>query len=162
MTGIEIALWFVAVAMIVAGLAGTVLPVLPGAALILGGIALAAWIDGFTRISPWTLAALAVLAAISFVVDYAAAALGARRAGAGRLAVVGAALGAVVGLLFGLVGVVFLPFVGAVFGELIAQRDPLRAGRVGVATWIGLVVGTAVKIAIAFTMVGVFVVALVW
>lgn len=162
MTGIEIALWIVAVAMIAVGLAGTVLPVLPGAALILGGIALAAWIDGFARISPWTLAALAVLAAISFVVDYAAGALGAKRAGASRLAVIGAAIGAVTGLFFGLIGVIFLPFAGAVIGEFVAQRDPLRAGRVGIATWLGLAIGTAVKVAIAFTMVGVFVVALLW
>jgi len=103
---------------------------------------------------------LGVLAAIAFAVDYLAAVLGAKRAGASRLAVLGAAIGAVVGLFAGLVGVVVLPFVGAVIGEFVAQRDVWRAGRVGFATWIGLAVGTAVKVAIAFTMVGVFIVAL--
>jgi hypothetical protein len=160
MATLDILLWVIAVAMIVIGLAGTVLPVLPGAPLIFGGIALAAWIDGFARISVWIVLVLGVLAAIAFAVDYLAAVLGARRAGASRLAVLGAAIGAVVGLFAGLVGVVVLPFVGAVIGEFVAQRDVWRAGRVGFATWIGLAVGTAVKVAIAFTMVGVFIVAL--
>jgi len=160
MATLDILLWVIAVAMIVIGLAGTVLPVLPGAPLIFGGIALAAWIDGFARISVWIVLVLGVLAAIAFAVDYLAAVLGAKRAGASRLAVLGAAIGAVVGLFAGLIGVVVLPFVGAVIGEFVAQRDVWRAGRVGFATWIGLAVGTAVKVAIAFTMVGVFIVAL--
>ncbi len=126
MTTLDILLWVIAVAMIVIGLAGTVLPVLPGVALIFGGIALAAWIDGFARISLWVVLVLGVLAAIAFAVDYLAAVLGAKRAGASRLAVLGAAIGAVVGLFAGLIGVVVLPFVGAVLGEFIARRD---AGR---------------------------------
>lgn len=156
----DAALWVVAIAMIVIGLAGTVLPALPGVALIFGGIALAAWIDGFARISLWAVLLLGGLAAIAFAADYVAAVLGAKRAGASRLAVVGAAVGVVAGLFAGLIGVVALPFVGAVIGEFVAQRDLWRAGRVGLATWIGLAVGTAVKVAIAFTMVGVFIVAL--
>jgi len=160
MGALDVVLWGIAIAMIVIGIAGTVLPALPGTTLIFGGIALAAWIDGFARISVWSVLVLGVLAAIAFAVDYLAAVLGARRAGASRTAVLGAAIGAVVGLFGGLIGVVLLPFVGAVIGEFVAQRDVRRAGRVGFATWIGLAVGTAVKVAIAFTMVGVFVVAL--
>jgi uncharacterized protein YqgC (DUF456 family) len=155
-----VALWVLATLMIVAGIAGTVLPALPGIALIFAGIVLAAWIDGFTRLSGWTVLVLGVLAAIGFAADYLAAVLGARRAGASRLAVAGAAIGAFAGIFAGLIGIVVLPFVGAVIGEFIAQRDVRRAGRVGLATWIGLAVGTAVKVAVAFTMVGVFLVAL--
>lgn len=155
-------LWILAVAMIVIGVVGTVLPALPGAVLILGGIALAAWIDDFHRISPWLVGVAAVLTAVAFVTDYIAAALGAKRAGASKLAIVGAAAGTVVGVFGGLIGLVFLPLVGAALGEFIAQRDVARAGRVGVATWLGLALGTAVKIAIAFTMVGLFVFALLF
>jgi uncharacterized protein YqgC (DUF456 family) len=50
--------------------------------------------------------------------------------------------------------------VGAAIGEYIAQRDALKAGRIGVATWVGLLVGTVLKLAIVFTMLGVFVGAL--
>jgi uncharacterized protein YqgC (DUF456 family) len=160
MTALNILLWVIAIAMIAVGLVGTVLPALPGIALIFGGIALAAWIDGFARISGWTVVVLGALAAIAIAADYLSGVLGAKRAGASRLAVVGAAIGVVVGLFAGLVGVVVFPFVGAMIGQFAAQRDLRRAGRVGVATWIGLAVGTAIKVAIAFTMVGVFVIAL--
>jgi uncharacterized protein YqgC (DUF456 family) len=153
-------LWVVAVLMIVVGIAGVVLPALPGVVFVFGGIVLAAWIDGFTRISGWTVGVLAVLALIAFVVDYVAATVSAKRAGASRLGLIGAAVGTVAGIFTGLWGLVFMPLVGAFIGEYIAQRDAPRAGRVGVATWIGLLVGTAIKIAVVFTMVGVFVAAL--
>jgi uncharacterized protein YqgC (DUF456 family) len=155
-------LWIAAVAMIVVGVVGTVLPALPGAVLIFGGIALAAWIDDFQRISGWTVGVAAVLTVIAFVTDYVAAALGARKAGASRLAIVGAAVGTIVGIFGGLVGLLFLPLAGAALGEYVAQRDVRRAGKVGVATWLGLLLGTAVKVAIAFAMVGLFVAALVF
>jgi uncharacterized protein YqgC (DUF456 family) len=161
MTALEIVLWVIAVAMIAAGLVGTVVPALPGIALIFGGIALAAWIDGFARISGWTVVVLGVLAAVAIAADYLSGVLGAKRAGANRLAVVGAAIGVVAGIFAGVVGIVVFPFLGALIGEFVAQRDLRQAGRVGVATWIGLVVGTAIKVAIAFTMIGIFVVALI-
>ncbi len=154
-------LWIVAITLIVAGIAGTVLPALPGAVLVFGGIVLAAWIDGFTRIPVWMIVLLGVLTVLAWVVDYVAAALGAKRAGASRLAIVGAALGTIAGIFSGLWGLLFMPLLGAAIGEYIDERDALRAGRVGVATWIGLLLGTAVKIAIVFVMVGLFVFALI-
>lgn len=153
-------LWILAGAMIVAGVVGTVLPALPGAALVFAGVLLAAWIDDFTRISGWVVAIMAALTAIAFAADLIAGLLGARKVGASRLALVGAAAGTIAGVFTGLVGLVFLPLAGAAVGEYLARRDLGRAGRVGVATWIGLLVGTAVKVAVVFTMVGVFVAAL--
>jgi uncharacterized protein YqgC (DUF456 family) len=154
-------LWSVAIVLILAGVAGTVLPALPGVTLVFAGIALAAWIDDFARIPVWLLALLGVLTATAWIVDYAASAMGARRAGASRLAMAGAIVGTLAGILSGLWGLLFLPLVGAAIGEYVAQRDLLRAGKVGVATWIGLLLGTAAKVAIVFAMVGIFVVALV-
>ncbi|HSD44057.1 MAG TPA: DUF456 domain-containing protein [Burkholderiales bacterium] len=155
-----IALWILAVLLIVAGVVGTVLPALPGAILVFAGVALAAWIDDFARISGWTVVVLGVLTLIAWATDYVAAAAGAKRAGASRHAIVGAAIGTVAGIFTGLVGLVFMPLVGAAIGEFLAQKDALRAGRVGVATWLGMVVGTVVKVAIVFVMVGIFVAAL--
>jgi hypothetical protein len=156
------ALWIVAVLMVLVGIAGTVLPALPGVALVFAGIALAAWIDGFTVISGWTVGLLAVLAAVGFAVDYLAQLVSARRAGATGLGLAGAALGTVAGVFTGLVGLLFMPLAGAAIGEFIAHRDALRAGRVGVATWVGLLVGAVLKLAIVFTMTGVFVAALLF
>jgi uncharacterized protein YqgC (DUF456 family) len=155
------ALWIIAMLLIVAGVAGTVLPALPGIPLIFGGVLLAAWIDDFQRIPVWVIGVLAVLAVIGVAVDYVAAALSARRVGASRQGIVGAAVGTVAGIFTGLWGLLFMPLVGAAIGEFIAHRDALRAGKVGIATWFGLLVGTAVKIAVAFTMIGVFVAALI-
>jgi len=157
---VTVVLWILAVALIVVGLVGTVLPALPGAILVFAGIALAAWIDDFARISGWTVAVLGVLTVIAWVVDYVAGVFGAKRAGASPLAIAGAAIGTIAGILTGLWGLVFLPLVGAALGEYLACRDAWRAGKVGVATWLGLLAGTAAKVAIAFLMVGVFVAAL--
>lgn len=155
-------LWLIAGAMIVVGVAGTVLPALPGVVFVFAGIVLAAWIDGFTTISGWTIGLLAALTVVGFVVDYVAQLLTAQRAGATPLGIAGAAAGTVLGIFTGLVGVLFLPLVGAAIGELIAHRDALRAGRVGLATWIGLLVGTVVKLALVCAMVGIFIAALLF
>lgn len=146
--------------LIVIGVAGTVLPALPGAILVFAGIALAAWIDDFTRISGWTVGVLGVLTLVAWGADYVAAAMGAKKAGASKQAVIGAALGTIAGIFTGLIGLVFMPLVGAAVGEFVAQRDLKRAGKVGVATWIGLAIGTIAKVVIVFVMVGVFVAAL--
>jgi hypothetical protein len=155
-------LWVVAVAMIVIGVVGTVLPALPGAVFVFGGIALAAWIEDFTRISGFAVAVAGVLTVLAFAADYVAALLGAKKAGASRLAILGAALGTFAGIFTGFVGLLFMPLVGAAIGEYIADRNIERAGKVGVATWIGLLLGTAVKVALVFTMVGLFVGALLF
>lgn len=152
-------LWLLAALLMLAGLAGTVLPALPGIPLIFGGVLLAAWIEDFQRIGGWVIGVLAVLSVVGIAVDYVAAALSARRVGASRQGIIGAALGTVAGIFTGLWGLVFMPLAGAAIGEYLAHRDALRAGKVGVATWFGLLIGTAVKIAVAFTMIGVALVA---
>ena len=156
----ETLLWIMSGALILAGLAGTVLPALPGTALVLAGIVLGAWIDDFTRVSGTTVGMIAALAVLAWGLDYAAGLLGARRAGASRQALIGAALGTVAGLFLGLVGVLFMPLVGAAIGEYIAQKDQRRAVKVGVATWIGIMVGLIAKVVLAFMMIGIFIAAL--
>ena len=158
MTGSEIYLmWMLATALVLIGLAGTLLPALPGVPLVFLGLLVAAWIGHFERIGWPTLTILAVLTAIAIGVDLLASLLGAKRVGASRLALVGAAIGSVVGLFFGLVGIFIFPFVGAVTGELIARKKMGQAARVGVATWLGLLFGALAKLALALTMIGVFV-----
>lgn len=155
-------LWILSAGLIVLGLAGTLLPALPGTAFVLAGIVLGAWIDDFTRVGWGALAAITVMAIAAWVLDYVAALLGARRAGASRQAITGAAIGTVAGIFMGLVGVLFLPLVGASIGEWLARRDHQGAVRVGLATWLGLMVGLVAKVVLAFMMIGVFVVALWW
>lgn len=153
-------LWILCAALIVAGLAGTVLPMLPGTVLVWAGIVLGAWIDDFQRVGTTTLVVVTVLAALAWVLDYVAGLLGARRAGASRQALLGAAIGTVVGLFMGVVGVLFMPLVGAALGEYLARKDQHRAVRVGVATWLGIMLGLLAKVVLAFVMVGLFLAAL--
>ena len=155
-----VVLWILVVVLVVIGVAGTALPVLPGALFVFFGLLLGAWIDDFARVGGWTMTLIGVLAGLTYAVDFAASALGAKRVGASRRAVLGAVIGGVVGLFFGIVGVLVGPFAGAVIGEFTVQRNLTQAGRVGVGTWIGMALGMAAKLALVFTMIGTFVIAL--
>jgi hypothetical protein len=152
-------LWVLAIGLVLVGVAGTVLPGLPGAILVLVGLVLAAWIDGFARVGFGTLAALAALTAASYALDVAATLVGARRLGTSWWGVLGALLGMLGGLFFGLVGLLVGPFVGAFAAELIARRDVRQAGRAGLGAWLGLLLGTAGRLALVLAMIGVFAVA---
>ena len=157
----EIALlWVLCVALIAVGLVGTVLPLLPGTVLVWGGIVLGAWIDDFARVGSTTVVVASMLAVLAWVLDYVAGLMGAQKAGASKQALLGAAVGTVVGLFMGLVGVLFMPLVGAAMGEYVARKDQNRAVKVGVATWVGIMLGLIAKVVLAFMMVGIFVVAL--
>lgn len=151
--------------LVVVGILGTVLPALPGLPLVFAGMFLAAWAGGFAQVGVGTLVVLGVLTALSLLVDLWATAVGAQRVGASRLAIVGAIVGTVLGLFFGLLGLLVGPFVGALAGELAHGRSLARqrlghAARVGVGTWVGIAFGIALKLAIGFSMIGIF--ALAW
>ena len=142
--------------LIIAGIAGTVVPMLPGVPLVFAGMLLAAWADHFQHVGAVTLTFLGVLCALALLIDFVASMLGARRVGASSRALWGASLGTLTGLFFGLPGLLLGPFVGAALGELSAGRELSHATRVGVGTWLGLLFGTLAKIALCFTMLGVF------
>ena len=158
----SVALYVLALLLVLAGIAGTILPALPGAPLVLAGLVAAAWADGFARVGALPLVLCGLLAAATLVVDVAATALGARRVGASPWALLGAAVGSLVGLLFGIPGLFLGPFVGAAVGEAIAVRDLRRAGVVGFGTWVGIVLGSLAKLAIVLAMLGIFAVAWVF
>lgn len=152
--------WVLSVALIVLGLVGTVLPVLPGSLLVWAGIVLGAWIDDYTRVSVAMVVVISAIGILAWALDYAAGLLGAQKAGASRQALMGAVLGTVLGLFMGLVGVLFMPLLGAAAGEYLARQDQNRAVKVGVATWLGMLVGLLAKVVLSFVMVGLFVAAL--
>ena len=151
--------WVLAMLLIVVGVIGTFLPGIPGPAAVFAGMLLAAWIDHFSRVGWISLVVLGVLTAAAFGVDVFASLVGARRVGASRLALVGAAVGTVVGIFFGFVGILIAPFIGAVAGELLSRRNLASAARVGVGTWVGFALGALVKAVIVLAMIGVFLIA---
>ena len=156
---ISILLWTLALLLVAVGVAGTIMPGLPGTVLVLAGLILAAWIDEFSRVGGVTVAVLVSLTLLAYAADFVAGALGAKRSGASARAAIGAGLGALVGLFFGIVGVLVGPFLGAVLGELSLHGNLERAGRAGIGTWLGMVVGTAVKVSLVFMMIAVFLLA---
>ncbi len=156
---LTILLGLVAAALVIGGLVGTVYPLIPGPPLVFLGLWMGAWIGDFERVGGAMVVVLAVLATLAQVLDFIASALGAKRVRASREAVIGAFLGAVVGIFLGLPGLILGPFVGAVGGELLARGGIGQATKVGVATWVGLVVGVLVKLALSLSMIGLFLLA---
>ena len=149
--------WILAALVVVGGLVGTIVPALPGVPLVFAGLLLAAWTGDFVQVSWTTIGTLGALTALAWLIDFLAAAMGAKRLGASQRAFWGAAFGAVVGMFFGIPGIILGPFVGAVVAEISAGRSVNEASRAGYGAWIGVVIGTAAKLAIAFLMVGIFI-----
>lgn len=153
----EPTLYYVLAAILVlVGLAGTVLPVIPGTVLIFAGLLLAAWADGFAHVGAFGLGIIGALAVLSLIVDFVASLLGAQRVGASPQALFGAAAGGLIGLFFGIPGMLLGPFAGAVLGEFLVRRRFAQAGRVGLGTWLGLLVAAVLKVVIATLMVATF------
>ncbi|HEY5852164.1 MAG TPA: DUF456 domain-containing protein [Lysobacter sp.] len=142
--------------LILVGIAGTVLPALPGLPLVFAGMLLAAWAGDFREVGWLPLVILGVLTVLSLGIDLLATSIGAKRVGASKLAVVGAVLGTFAGLFFGPVGLFAGPFVGALGGELIHGREMRKAAKVGFGTWLGIVFGIVLKLGLAFAMLGLF------
>lgn len=153
---IDALIWTLAAMLVVAGVVGLVLPALPGPLLLFAGLWVAAWAEGFAFVGAKTLIAVGALAALASLADFVAGAYGARRYGASPRSIVGAALGAVVGVFFGVPGLLLGPFIGALIGQLSTRADLGAAGRAGWGATIGLVLGTAAKVALGFTMLGLF------
>jgi len=154
--------WIIAVIFILIGLAGTVIPAIPGTPLMYAGFLLAAWIDNFQRIGWITLIILGVLTLFSLGVDLLATSFGAKRMGASRSAIIGAIIGFFIGIFFGFPGLLIIPFLGAVIGEYIHRSNWAEAGKIGFGTWLGLAFGFAMKVSIAFTMLGIFILSFIF
>jgi len=152
-------LWILAVVLVLVGVAGLLLPAIPGPPVLFLGLVAAAWAEDFQYVGWWMLAVLGLMTLLAYGVDFAATAFGARRFGASPRAAVGAAIGTLVGLFFGLAGILLGPFLGAVVAELSVCKPLHEAGRAGIGATIGLAIGAAVKMALAFAMIGLFVLA---
>lgn len=161
MIGLETqVIYIIAGILIIVGLAGTVLPALPGLPLMFCGMLLGAWAGDFKEISVWTIVLLAILMLVSVGVDFLATLLGAKKFGASKKAMVGAAIGTLAVFVFSIPGLILGPFVGAIIGEMMDGKEWRAATKTGFGTWLGLAIGTALKLALAICMLGIFVMAL--
>lgn len=140
----------------VTGLVGSVIPWVPGPLLILAGALVWAVATEFATLGAGRLAILAALAALTFVLDFAVTALGARYYGASRWGVVGAIAGAIVGLFFGPLGLIFGGAVGAVVAEVMTGSGLGGGVRSGLGALLGLLAGFVADLVVALTMIGLF------
>jgi uncharacterized protein len=146
----------VAILLVVIGIAGTILPMLPGVPLVYAGLLLAAWHDSFVKVSILTMVIIGIIALLAWVVDFVASMMTAKKVGASKYALWGAGIGALVGILGGIPGLIIGPAIGAIIGELITHQDATKATTVGIAAGLGFVLALAIKIVLALTMLAVF------
>jgi uncharacterized protein YqgC (DUF456 family) len=139
------------------GIVGAVLPILPGAPLILAGALVHAIATGFTPIGPGRLAILAVLGALAWALEHLASIIGVRRAGGGRAAVAGAVVGLLVGFAVAPIGLLLGPILGAIAGELLSGRPPRESVRAGIGAALGVLTGVVAHFVLALAMVAFFV-----
>jgi uncharacterized protein YqgC (DUF456 family) len=162
MTFEEIAGLVVTLLVMACGMAGSVLPAIPGPPLVLAAaVGHRLWF-GAQGASNTLLGILVVLTLLALVLDYLATLLGARRLGATWRGVTGAGLGALVGIFTGPLGILAAPFVGATLGEMLGGREFREASRAGLGAVLGLLAGAVGKVACCAVMIALFVVSVVW
>ena len=156
MTALEIVGWSLALIIMLAGLIGSVLPIVPGVPLILATAVVHRLCFGAHSVSNTVLVVLAVLTLLSVALDFLAGMLGANKFGATWRGATGAVAGGLVGLFFNLPGIVLGPFLGAVLFELLGEREWKPALKAGVGATLGLFAGVVGKFANAVMMILLF------
>jgi uncharacterized protein YqgC (DUF456 family) len=159
---LAVALIVIGFVLMLAGLAGTFVPGLPDTILALAGGVLVLLANGFTARDALILVLLLIIAAIAEVMTYFGQALGAKRAGASTLGVVGALLGGVVGIfVFPPWGLLVGPLLGAILGELIAGKQAKSAMKAGIGAVLGVLTGVVLKLSAVVAMIGLAVLSLI-
>lgn len=151
----------VAILLVVIGIAGTILPMLPGVPLVFAGLLLVAWHGGFNQVGALTMVMIGVITMLAWVIDFTASIMTAKKFGASKYALCGASIGALLGLAGGIVGVIVGPAIGAIIGELISHQKmskeaTSKATTVGIAAGLGFVLAMALKIILVLIMLAIF------
>ena len=149
----------VSLLIMLSGLVGIVLPIIPSTPLIWIGVFIYAVCDGFESIGWSLLLIFAILAIVSLVLDYLGGVIGAKKYGATRWGLIGSVIGGIAGFFMGgIVGLIFGPFFGAVLSELIFGKDLKGAFKSGIGTLVGFLGGVIVKLVISVVMIGIFII----
>jgi uncharacterized protein YqgC (DUF456 family) len=157
MTPGEVVLFIVALVIMIIGLAGVILPILPGIPLIFAAAALYGIFTGFRDVTVRVILILAGLNVLGIVVDYLANYLSVRKMGGSRVGAIGAVIGLMIGIWIGVVWVVVLPFLLSVAFELLAGKEGRRALKAGTGALVGLLFSGLLRFVIGCVMIGLFV-----
>jgi len=146
--------------LMLAGLAGCILPLIPGPPLAyIGLLVLQLRTD-----PPFTTKFLIIWAVITIIVtalDYVIPLYGTRKFGGSKYGIWGCTIGLIAGLWLGPLGIIIGPFIGAFIGEFIAQNNSTHAFRAALGSFIGFLFGTLLKLIVCLVMVWYFVTALI-
>lgn len=148
----SITLMILAIILLIIGAAGTIFPALPGLPFMFAGAWLLAYHSDYQIVGTLSLWLLAAVCIFGMAMDFVAGLLGAKYTGASKEALWGAFIGGIAGVFFVPVGLILGPLLGAALGELVARRNILLAGKVGIGTFIGFIVGTVAKIGAALVV----------
>ncbi len=155
--------WTITLLLMLVGLVGTVVPLLPGTTIILAAAVLHRLMLGAGQsVGWWTIGALSALTLLSFAVELLSGSIGAKWFGATKWGAIGGIIGGIVGLFFGLVGIFVGPLVGVLVGELLGGKGLLPAGKSTWGTLIGTTAGMLAKVGLALAMVALFLAAALW
>ncbi len=161
MDAYHITILIISLLVILGGLAGIILPIIPSTPLIWIGVFIYAACDGFETIGWSLLLIFAILAIVSLVLDYLGGVIGAKKYGATRWGLIGSIIGGIAGFFMGgIVGLIFGPFFGAVLFELIFGKDLTSAFKSGMGTLVGFLGGVIVKLVISVVIIGIFIIKL--
>jgi len=149
-----------AIVLMIAGIAGCLLPVLPGPPLSYLGLVVLHF-TRFADISRNLFIILAIVAIVVTVIDYVVPIWGTRRFGGSKYGMRGATVGLIIGLFLGPFGIIIGPFIGAVVGELIFKDDIKYALKAGFGSLLGFLTGVGLKLAASLLITFYFVKALV-
>ena len=150
----------IAIVLMIAGIAGCLLPVLPGPPLSYLGLVVLHF-TRFADISRNLFIILAIVAIVVTVIDYVVPIWGTRRFGGSKYGMRGATVGLIIGLFLGPFGIIIGPFIGAVVGELIFKDDIKYALKAGFGSLLGFLTGVGLKLAASLLITFYFVKALI-
>src|SRR5690606_10671771 len=144
-----------------AGVAGSILPVLPGAPLAFGSLLLAKILD-FSALSWWVIIIFGILTIVGIILDYTVPIATTKKMGGSKYGIWGMILGFVVGIIFspfGFISIIVAPFLGALIGELIYDRqNHKRAVKAATGSVIGYFLTSGYGMILSLGMLGVFLV----
>jgi uncharacterized protein YqgC (DUF456 family) len=155
--------WALTVTLLGFGLAGSILPLIPGPLIIFVACLAHSLIRAQSAMSWWGLAIELLLLVAAYVTDFASGAVGTKFFGGSKWAIWGVFVGGLIGMFFSLPGIILGPIIGAFAFELLFDRKRVRAA--AKSTW-GTVVGTGLgyiaRLIIAVAMVIWFFVDALW
>ncbi|MTI69601.1 MAG: DUF456 domain-containing protein [Firmicutes bacterium] len=152
-------LTIIAIICMIIGFFGVFFPIIPGTGLIFIVTFIYALLTNFKDITLTTVIIFAILTSFSFVFDYLASIITTKKVGASTKGIIGMCLGAIIGFfLFNIIGLIIGQFIGAIIGELLSNNKFKKSVNIGLATFIGYLLGIVFDSIIASIIIFVFII----